>query len=295
MSVPSTHHLDDNNFNSSDAKQLKIISDLELISSIQPGQTLSISSMTVLNHKSWGSSLLRRYNGEDRKSTIGFIEGVLIESVSFCELSLDPAMFLGIESALKGFLSLKETYKRDYYTIGEIDRIVDNIKVKLLILKNNIKIYLNIKDDSVETLSHDMENFVYNELLKSNGHIDETNSNETLNSEESMVGEITSDSRQIDKKKHNKSSNIVQENESSASNLQKMVETSNRTSIEKTIKCTVESDVAGDGSKSSDRIPDLSSTDMNCNNTPDSIKLITQNSKQKNWRSKKKYKITKLH
>src|SRR3972149_10231129 len=98
-------------------KKNRIISDLSIIASLTPGKTLSNSTMTVIDHNTWSSSIWRRYAGEDRKNTIGTIKGILTEATSFCNLSPSDEIIVNIEASLTGFSSLKETYKGDYYLI----------------------------------------------------------------------------------------------------------------------------------------------------------------------------------
>src|ERR1700738_2813217 len=55
----------------------KVILDLNLLASIKPGQTISTSTMTLINHGSWSTSFWRRYKGETRNDTLACITRIL--------------------------------------------------------------------------------------------------------------------------------------------------------------------------------------------------------------------------
>ncbi len=112
-------------------KKITIISNLKILASLTPGQTLSTSSMTIIDHNAWSSSLWRSYARENRKDTITFIKGIFIEAVSILKLYPCKELFDNFEPAFKGFLNLKETYKADYYTIAEIDRIIAKCRLDI--------------------------------------------------------------------------------------------------------------------------------------------------------------------
>lgn len=103
----------------------KIISDLKVLSLLSTGQTLSSSTMTIIPHNAWSSSVWRRYAGEDRKQTIAHIKGIFTEAITILKFNYNLDIVNSLEPAIKGFSSLKETYKGDYYTIAEIDRIIE--------------------------------------------------------------------------------------------------------------------------------------------------------------------------
>src|ERR1700722_12616461 len=91
----------------------KIICDLEVLSKLSPGLTLSTSTMTIINHETWSGSLWRTYARENRKDTISFIKSIFTEAISILELNYSQELADAVKTALKGFSSLKETYKGD--------------------------------------------------------------------------------------------------------------------------------------------------------------------------------------
>lgn len=109
----------------------KIIKDLTTISMLLPGKTLSSSSMTIIDHNSWTTTLWRTYSGENRKETIQFIMGILYEAINIYLLSPNVVLGTAIDSALDGFETMKETYKTDYYIIADIDSTLRDIRDKL--------------------------------------------------------------------------------------------------------------------------------------------------------------------
>jgi len=152
----------------------KILSDLQVLSLLSVGYTLSAPTMTIINHKSWSGSIWRTYSGENRKQTTSHIRGIFTGALSILKLySLSPQnisndelnicwnIIRAIEPALKGVSSLKETYTGDFYTIAEIDNIVDivkdNIKYIIELLSVNTKCEDNVglsnEDNIIESLS----------------------------------------------------------------------------------------------------------------------------------------------
>jgi hypothetical protein len=113
---------------------LKIISDLNVIGTLSAGKTLSSTSMTVIDHNSWSGMLWRTYSGENRKSTIIKIEEVLNEAMFLLEAAYSSELADSLEQALRGFETLTQTYKGDYYTDAKIHQIIDGINERITIL-----------------------------------------------------------------------------------------------------------------------------------------------------------------
>lgn len=112
-------------------KRDKILSDLRQLSLLEPGKTLSVSTMTVVDHGSWSSSIWRRYAREDRKQTLAHIRAIFSEALSLLELAPSTDLANSFEPALRGVSHLKETYRGDYYVIGEINRIIETTQARL--------------------------------------------------------------------------------------------------------------------------------------------------------------------
>ena len=103
-----------------------LLSHLKLISSLSPGLTISYTSMTVIDHNSWGTALWRRYVGETRDGTINIIKAIIKDAIASLVLSYDDTLVVAIKNALIGIATLEQTYAGDYYTIADITKIIKN-------------------------------------------------------------------------------------------------------------------------------------------------------------------------
>lgn len=116
-------------------KITQVITNLKVLSSITPGKTLSTSTMTLVDHASWSGAIWRTYSGENREETIATIKRILQEALSILKLLPDSMsrndLLISLNTALMGVLSLKDTYKGNYYTVGEINDIVDIMRLEL--------------------------------------------------------------------------------------------------------------------------------------------------------------------
>lgn len=223
----------------------KIIGDLVILASITPGKTFSPSSMSIIDHNSWSTTFYRRYNGENRKNSIAHIRGIFIEALNI--YSLDPCNDIidNINEALKGILNLKETYKGDYYTIAEIDRIVNETKEKLESFKNNE--YLSFEDCVHEMVQHKMMN---NDIeVKSQGDLTSKFLDEMISNE---IAEQINVHDPLDPIQKNYSIFDAVED----TNFGEMVETSDRTGISETTETTFDvSNTSNCAESSSDMYP----------------------------------------
>lgn len=109
-------------------KKCKLLSELKTIASIQPGQTLSVTSMVITDHNTWSSWAYRKYYKEDMSRTIMFIVNTIRDGISYCECYADREIYSVLPESFKGLLNLKDTYKGLYYTHSDIDRYIDEFK-----------------------------------------------------------------------------------------------------------------------------------------------------------------------
>ena len=116
---------------SNNDKYHKIILELNIVSNLSSGKTLSTSSMSIIDHTYWSSSIWRTVSGENRQNTISHIKGILNESILLLELNYNEDLSSALNSSLNGFLSLKDTYKGDYYLIADIEKTSSSIKNRL--------------------------------------------------------------------------------------------------------------------------------------------------------------------
>jgi hypothetical protein len=135
----------------------KILSFLKIVSLLTSGYTLSTSTMTIIDHNAWGTSIWRKYAGEDRIQSIEYIRHIFDDALSFLNKKYSLDLIEGIKSALKGFASLKETYKDSYSIIGKIDYIIENTEIGLSDVKLIYDKVQNSENTSVE-INHIIEN-----------------------------------------------------------------------------------------------------------------------------------------
>lgn len=132
-----------------DDRIIQIINNLNVVSQLKPGSTLSTSTMTIVDHTAWSGSVWRTYAGENRNQTIACIKRVFLEALTILKINNQEEsnsyrdVKIGLETGILGLLSLKETYKGDYYLIGEIDTIIESTNKELLQLCSKKELSLN--------------------------------------------------------------------------------------------------------------------------------------------------------
>lgn len=112
-----------------DKMKQSLIEELQLISTIKPGQTFSKISKTVVDHKSWSTSLWRTFYRENRRETITYIHTCLQQAVDIYIYQLhrgedDQILRTYILMSLVGFNNMTKTYWEDFSSTTEIERII---------------------------------------------------------------------------------------------------------------------------------------------------------------------------
>ena len=115
----------------------RLVSLLETISLIQPGDTFSTTTGEIINHNTWGSSFWRRYNGENRADSIKYIENIFQSAIKYLNTNFDASIAELLGKSLLSFSNLKITYNTDYYIKADINKIIANIDQELQQLKFN--------------------------------------------------------------------------------------------------------------------------------------------------------------
>jgi len=128
---------------------IKIVSDMtleevfiniNLISKIEPNYKLYINNKFINIDTSYIQSITRWFFGNDRKTTIFFVNLVINKSFEYCDKllttkNLDTKLLFRITSDIKnsinGLLNLKHTYSSDKLVQAEIDVIIENIRNKI--------------------------------------------------------------------------------------------------------------------------------------------------------------------
>jgi hypothetical protein len=115
------------------AEKSHIVSALAQLSTLQAGQTISVGksgNVTISKHRTWGEMVGYR-NTDHRKQALAYIRGIFTQALTLLRTNPSDDLMNSFEPALKGVITLKETYKGDFYTIAEIDRIIDLTKREL--------------------------------------------------------------------------------------------------------------------------------------------------------------------
>jgi hypothetical protein len=146
-----------------DALIQDILSDLAIIASVSPNDTISTSgSMQVISHE--GSGLSRLWRGESRQNTISIIEkkivyafeysALIMESIYLHSLSkldmLQVDIFnkrmstlqriqSSLDAAKNGIMRLIQTYKDDMSTTGRLNTIIGNINFQTNVIRTQMK------------------------------------------------------------------------------------------------------------------------------------------------------------
>jgi hypothetical protein len=115
---------------------LYLLSQLHLISTIKPGDTLCCSQKKVVNYSSLYNILLRLYYSENRRKTLNYISTILFCAIDFfnniqyreCNLKNN------ILQASVGFNNLKETYHSDNSIYKCVNLTIESINKQLNVL-----------------------------------------------------------------------------------------------------------------------------------------------------------------
>lgn len=159
-----------------------VLSDLAIIASIMPNNTISTSGLMQVIPHDGSSSLTRMWKGESRQNTLNMIEkkimyafeysSLIMESIYLHSLSkldmlqvdiFNKRMFVlqriqnGLEDSKNGIIQLSQTYKDDMSTVGRLNTIIGSINFqtnvirnKLLSLRTHIEKHNNSKLETLE-------------------------------------------------------------------------------------------------------------------------------------------------
>ena len=118
----------------------EVFININLISKIEPNYKLFINNKFINIDTSYVQSISRWFFGNDRKTTIFFVNLVINKSFEYCDKllttkNLDTKLLFRITSDIKnsinGLLNLKHTYSSDKLVQAEIDVIIENIRNKI--------------------------------------------------------------------------------------------------------------------------------------------------------------------
>ena len=118
----------------------EVFININLISKIEPNYKLFINNKFINIDTSYVQSISRWFFGNDRKTTIFFVNLVINKSFEYCDKllntkNIDTKLLFRITSDIKnsinGLLNLKHTYSSDKLVQAEIDVIIENIRNKI--------------------------------------------------------------------------------------------------------------------------------------------------------------------
>jgi hypothetical protein len=118
----------------------EVFININLISKIEPNYKLFINNKFINIDTSYVQSISRWFFGNDRKTTILFVNLVINKSFEYCDKllntkNIDTKLLFRITSDIKnsinGLLNLKHTYSSDKLVQAEIDVIIENIRNKI--------------------------------------------------------------------------------------------------------------------------------------------------------------------
>lgn len=106
----------------------KIILNLQIVGSIQEGQTLSTGTMTIVDHDSLSTAFWRSLTGENRQHVITTIRNILIQAMSYLERHYLDELYNKIKEAIDGVRNLALTYdkRNDKLTSAKFTLIADS-------------------------------------------------------------------------------------------------------------------------------------------------------------------------
>ena len=85
---------------------------LQLIATIQPGQTIAVKTMTVMNYGYWGRTS-RWWNAESRLQTLNWVTDIVTEALTKLKTGHHAATWQDLKAAQAGIRNLEKTYGED--------------------------------------------------------------------------------------------------------------------------------------------------------------------------------------
>jgi hypothetical protein len=127
----------------------EILVNINLISKIEVNDKLIINNKFINIDTTYMQPLTRWLYGNDRKSTLFFLNLIINKSFNFCDNILKDEdnnnntkllfrLTTEIKNSINGLLNLKQTYTCDKLVQAEIDVIVENIRTKIDYNTNSI-------------------------------------------------------------------------------------------------------------------------------------------------------------
>lgn len=112
-----------------------LLSRLEFLSQIQPGQKVCMSDYTLIDTRSWISWTHRSMLRENRSISLSNINQVIERSINaineYVETEFMGLLIEAMNKAYTGISNLKAAYESDPWTLSAINVCLSNIKMQL--------------------------------------------------------------------------------------------------------------------------------------------------------------------
>lgn len=108
-----------------------VLNDLQLLSSLTAGKTLSSSTKTIVFHDSWSTAIWRRYARESRADTLTCIQNIFNNAFKLLEGKVLYDFYpvsTSLDNALIGVSSLVETYRSDPAMVNSLNALIIDVR-----------------------------------------------------------------------------------------------------------------------------------------------------------------------
>ena len=129
--------------NSGETSEINI--NLKIISQINEGDKLFVSQNLLQIDRSQrgiANASVRWYNNESRQQTMIQLNKIIRKAFEY--MNSDHLVAINLESSVKGLIELKKTYTDDPTIVAQIDVLMEEIKSKKLLSKQDT--FIKLKD-----------------------------------------------------------------------------------------------------------------------------------------------------
>lgn len=128
----------------------KCLSDLMIISRLEVGDTLSSSTMSIVPHSSFSTTLWRRYAGEDRWQSLETITQKICLGLEICSHFDNPEMLCVLGDCLNALIKFKETYSKDPIMVDKISTLYYETDKSLNDLLRHCPNVLDLPEENID-------------------------------------------------------------------------------------------------------------------------------------------------
>jgi len=123
---------------------------LKLLSKLNIGDTINVTSMSIHSHSSWVTSTKRWLYGENRHKTLIEIENSIAETLYTLKMKFNVQTYNELISSIRGLQSLQMTYKGDEVSTFRILKCINLIET----YKKAIELEWNGDNTKLEELNN---------------------------------------------------------------------------------------------------------------------------------------------